>query len=293
MSGASYCPLSPNQPSARLLSLIEQVKTKCVLSHNRTNTLIPSSDVDISRILPSLNPTNFSDNDVLININSIAYVVSTSGSTGIPKLIPISHKNFAACINALSQSSIMMQNETVLQITPTTFDIHIQEILGTLWLGGCICLLRPNGNLDMNYLTSVVQRNQITFAITVPTLLATIAQHVHNYHDKHHTLISLQRLCSIGEPLRPRTASLLYDYLNPSAVIYHLYGPTECIFATTFHQITKADLQLDSLPIGRPLLGYKCYILDSYLQPVLADHQIGELFIGGEAVFGGYLHRLD
>ncbi|UJR34792.1 hypothetical protein I4U23_027573 [Adineta vaga] len=77
-----------------------------------------------------------------------------------------------------------------------------------------------------------------------------------------------------SESLRPQTASQLYNCLRSTALIYHLYGPTECIFATTFHLVTKYDIQQDSLPIGRPLAGYTCHVLDTYLQPVLCDDQL-------------------
>ncbi|CAF1461540.1 unnamed protein product, partial [Adineta ricciae] len=298
MSGASYCPLSPDQPSARLQSMIEQVRAKCVLCHNRTRTFISSNNINIDQILVLLTSTGWIDgdddnDDINVYINSIAYVIFTSGSTGTPKAVPISHQNFAACVDALAYSAIMAHNDTVLQITPPTFDIHIQEILGTLWLGGSICLIRPTGNLDMNYLISVVQRHQISFTVTVPTLLAILAQHVHNFPDLRQALFSLKRVCSIGELLRPQTASQLYNCLNSTALIYHLYGPTECIFAATFHLITKDDLEQNSLPIGRPLAGYTCHVLDKYRQPVLCDKQVGQLFIGGQAVFGGYLNRAD
>ena len=197
MSGASYCPLSPDQPSARLSSLIEQVQTKCVLIHKRTNTFALSNSVNIDSILSLSNEINWTDN-VSMNMNSIAYVIFTSGSTGTPKAVPINHKNVNVCVNAFSSLSIMTDNDTVIQTTPPTFDIHLQEILGTLCLGGTICLLRSKGNLDMNYFTSVIRKHQISFAITVPTVLATLAQYIQSFSTHDYTLFSLQRLCSIG-----------------------------------------------------------------------------------------------
>ena len=224
-----------------------------------------------------------------MDIHSIAYVIFTSGSTGTPKLVPVTHLNFAACVNALAHSSMIEDNSTVLQTTPVTFDIHIEETLGTLWLGGSICLLRPNGNLDMSYLSSLIQRHQITFLITVPTLLISLVDFMQSSPNDL-LLRTLRRLCSIGETLRPQTASQLYAYLSCTA---RLYGPTECIFTSTYHWITCEDLHFNSLPIGRPLVGYKCCVLDHYFQPVLCGQHTGELFIGGKAVFGGYLHRQD
>jgi mycobactin peptide synthetase MbtE len=201
LSGGYYCPLSSDQPTARLDSLIEQVQAKCVLVHSRTKTLVSTNSFDIERILSLSNWTNGS-RDIRLDTSSIAYVIFTSGSTGTPKVVPISHKKFAVCIDALTSSSIMCHNDAVIQTTPPTFDIHIQEILGSLWLGGSLCLLRPHGNLDMTYVASVIQRHQISFAVTVPTLLATLAQHVHSSPDQHQALFSLRRLCSIGNILR-------------------------------------------------------------------------------------------
>ena len=71
-----------------------------------------------------------------------------------------------------------------------------------------------------------------------------------------------------------------------------MYGTSECTISATHHIVTTADLHLQSIPIGRPLPGYICQVLDDYLQPVL-PRQIGELFIGGQGVFQGYLHRPD
>ena len=290
MSGASYCPLSPDQPSARLSSLIEQVQTKCVLIHKRTNTFALSNSVNIDSILSLSNETNWTDN-VSMNMNSIAYVIFTSGSTGTSKVVPTSHKNFLACISALADSSIMMSNDVVVQTTPVTFDIHMQEILGTLWLGGTLCLLRPNGNLDMSYYTLTVERHQATLLIMVPTLISMLIQYLHNSAHHQNALVSVWRLCSLGEILLPKTAALIYNLMNSRAQLYNLYGPAECTLISTFHLVTRNDLNTNSIPIGRSLSGYECHVLDTYLEPIICGHQIGQLFIGGTAVFQGYLNQ--
>ena len=292
LSGASYCPLSSDQPVSRLQSLIEQVRCRCLLVHARTKSLIISAKiVDLEAILFSSSSKRSFDEIRDVHIDSMVYVIFTSGSTGRPKMVPISHLNFVTCLNGLVDCEIMERNETVVQITPVTSDIHIHETLRTLCLGGSISLLRPLGNVDMAYLSSLIDRDEITCLITVPTLLISLVQYLQS--SSSHRFNRLRRVCSIGESLRPSTASQWLDCLSPNARLYHLYGPTECIFTSTYHHVTREDLQFNSLPIGRLLTGYQCSIVDRFLQPILFGHQTGELLIGGKAVFARYLHRPD
>lgn len=199
MCGACYCPLSPDQPLSRLNTLIEQVQPTCVLVHTQTNALISSKNVNIAQVLLLSNLSEWTEDEVRGDMQAIAYMIFTSGSTSTPKIVPISHENFDVCINALAQSAIMMDSDTVLQTTPSSFDIHMQEILGTLWLGGSVCLLRPNGNFDMNYWTSVVQRQEISFVISVPTFFTSVIQYIERSTHQQDLLATVRRLCSIGK----------------------------------------------------------------------------------------------
>ena len=199
MCGGSYCPLSPDQPSSRLYHLIEQVQPKCILVHTQTATLISSKKVNIEQVLLLSSQCQWKDEEFRADIHSIAYIVFTSGSTGTPKVVPISHQNFDTCIKGLVHSEIMKNTDVVLQTTPSSFDIHMQEILGTLWLGGSLCLLRPNGHFDMNYWTSVVQRQQISFVVSVPTFFISVVQFLEQSVHQENLLGSVRRLCSIGK----------------------------------------------------------------------------------------------
>jgi hypothetical protein len=80
--------------------------------------------------------------------------------------------------------------------------------------------------------------------------------------------------------------------LPSTAKFYNLFGPGECTIHSTHHLISDTDLHSSSISIGRPLPGYAFRVLDEYLQPVVPD-QVGEMFITGQSVFHGYLHRSD
>ncbi|CAF4640430.1 unnamed protein product, partial [Didymodactylos carnosus] len=89
-----------------------------------------------------------------------------------------------------------------------------------------------------------------------------------------------------------RTVWQLLPHLDPECTFHNVYGPAETTVATTYHFVTLEDLQKESIPIGHPLVGYQCYILDEYLQPV-PPLATAELYVGGLGVFSGYFNRDD
>ena len=278
----------------RLNSLIEQVQARYILVHDRTRQHIVMDTLEIERILLLRSMQNIDCHDeIVMPMDSIAYIIFTSGSTGIPKVVPISHKNFQTCIISMADQSIMRSEDIIIQTTPMTFDIHMLEILGSFWLGSTLCLLRPKGNLDMCYYTSVVEQHGVTLSFMVPTLISVLAQYLQNYGQRRSSISSIQCLCSLGEALQPKTASAMYELMNPSIRFYNLYGPAECTLISTFHRIIPHDFTCDSVPIGRPLGGYQYKVLDAFFQPVFMGQQVGELFVGGDGVFKGYLNQSD
>ncbi len=103
-------------------------------------------------------------------------------------------------------------------------------------------------------------------------------------------MASLRSVWCGGEPVLGQLASQFYRTLSSSSSIefVNVYGPTECTILSTYHRVTKADIDRDVLPIGRPLPHYSCCILDENFVSV-QQGSVGELCVGGEAVFGGYL----
>ncbi|CAF2949617.1 unnamed protein product [Rotaria sp. Silwood2] len=177
----------------------------------------------------------------------------------------------------------MNNNDIVLQITSATFDIHIQEILGSMVLSSTLVMLHPNGNLEMDYVSKVINDNCVTYIIFVPILTRILCDYLETKKDN--IAKTVRCFCSIGEAMIPKTVAKLASYLHPMCKIYNLYGPAETTLVSTYHLVQLQDLCEITIPIGRPLPNYQCLILDNYLQPALT----GELYIGGIGVFHGYL----
>ncbi|CAF4311925.1 unnamed protein product, partial [Adineta steineri] len=154
MAGGVYCPLSPRDPQHRLHALIQQTQSRCAFVHHLTKTKfdddIITLDIDSILIMNDLN-SNMDNNcfsSVVVKGEDIAYIIFTSGSTGIPKAVQVQHKNFIDCINSLAYINSLNKDDTVVQMTRCSFDIHVQEILGTLLVGGTLIMLHPGGTID-------------------------------------------------------------------------------------------------------------------------------------------------
>ena len=90
------------------------------------------------------------------------------------------------------------KNDTVVQMARCSFDIHVQEILGTLMTGATVVMLHPRGTIDFDYLSEVLDKKQITYMHTVPSLLYTFFNFIKECNNRN-ALKYLRSLCSIGE----------------------------------------------------------------------------------------------
>ncbi|CAF4047448.1 unnamed protein product, partial [Adineta steineri] len=260
MAGGVYCPLSPRDPQHRLHALIQQTQSRLVLVHDLTKTKFDHNIVspNIDSILIINDMDHDIDNNCLSNMivkgEEIAYVIFTSGSTGTPKAVQVRHKNFIDCIHSLAHINSFNKDDTVVQMTRCSFDIHVQEILGTLLVGGTLIMVHPGGTIDFDYLSRCM------FIV-------------------------------VGEPFSVPLIGLIVKIGITNCVLWNLYGPAEATIGSTVHCVNVIN-DTQSIPIGIPFYNYRCMIMNQYLQSS-ATYQEGDLFVGGAGVFAGYLGRDD
>ncbi|CAF4144517.1 unnamed protein product, partial [Adineta steineri] len=260
MAGGVYCPLSPRDPQHRLHALTQQTQGRLVLVHHLTTTKFDHDIVafDIDSILNVDNMNNDINYDCLSNIKlkgeEKAYIIFTSGSTGTPKAVQVRHKNFVDCIHSLTYINSFNKHDTVVQMTRCSFDIHVQEILGTLLVGGTLIMLHPGGTVDFSYLSEGM------FIV-------------------------------VGEPFSGPLIGLIVNISITNCIVWNLYGPAETTIDCTVHYVNVTNTA-QSIPIGRPLSNYRSMLMNQYLQSSATDEE-GELLVGGVGVFAGYLGRDD
>ncbi|CAF1545801.1 unnamed protein product, partial [Adineta steineri] len=296
MVGGVYCPLSPQDPPQRLQALLNQTHSRLVMVHFFTNSIF---EINVVRLNID---TAITITDIYVDINlhklskvsvtpeHIVFTIFTSGSTGIPKAVQLCHRNFTEFMHSFIYAGILSKCDTIIQMARCSFDNHLLSLVGTLIAGGTLIMLRPNGNMDLEYLAEVLNQKQITVMHCVPSLLNSLFTFIKE--NRHRSAVKwLRSLCSGGETLNMKVVSILKSLITNKCQIRNHYGPAEITINCACHAV-DLDKEQMNIPIGRPLPNYRCLIVDEFSQNVYVGHE-GELLVGGVGVFTGYLERDD
>ncbi len=208
-----------------------------------------------------------------------AYLLYTSGSTGWPKGVVVSHRSLANRL--LFQAAQLAPSDSFLQKTPISFDVSLVELLVPLLAGGRTVLAGPGGVQDSSDYLRLIAGHGISHASFPPSMLALLLE-----DPEFPGLTSLRTVATGGEAVPADLAGRFRA--RHGAVLLNRYGPTETTISMTAWRCEPE--QAGPPPIGRPLAGASVYLLDRGLQPVPAGIG-GEIFIGGPGVARGYLGR--
>lgn len=262
-AGGVYCPLDPQHPQARLASLARRAGMRFMITDNAA--LAASLDVrrvDVEHpVYPGDNPK-----PVITGAN-LAYLMTTSGSTGEPKLVEIPHSALAQLLKGIAQATQFRPGDRFLATTTVTFDLSIAELLVPLTVGATVVLAGAQLLLDPERLNRTLQSHAITTLQATPSVWNAL---VSNGWEGFPGL----SIWSCGEAMPQSLAAKL---MVRGAAVWNLYGPTESTVYASFHRVDWVDLRDDrSMRIGHPIPGVQMTI-DS-----------GEIVIHGALIARGY-----
>ena len=281
-AGGAYVPLDPNYPPERLAFLREDSQTQLVL---RRDDLLPSASSRAAIRLcradeDSSEETSFDGNQTL-SPDGLAYVMYTSGSTGEPKGVCVTHRGVVRLVKNTNYVRLS-SSDRFLQCASPSFDAATFEIWGCLLNGGRL-VLPPPGALSLDELGCLVRKQGITVLwLTAGVFHLMVEHHVED-------LRTVQQLLAGGDVLSPAHVRRALDVL-PGTTLINGYGPTENTTFSTCHVMTSSSSVGATVPIGRPIPNSQVYILDPLMQPVPIG-VAGELCVGGAGVARGYHRR--
>lgn len=287
--GAAFLPLDVDAPPGRLQDILGDSGAAMLLIQDRNRTrlahlhhhalVIDEADAASGPLLPA--------QAGLPAPTDLAYVLFTSGSTGRPKGVMVDHAALSRRLAWLSTAFAVSAEDRSAQATQSTFDPALIELCLPLIHGASIAL-PPAGRLASASLLDFVVRQRVTLMAFVPSTLQRFVDEL-ALQPAARAGLRLRAACSGGEVL---SAELSNRFLRETgARLYNVYGPTEaCIFATAWPcEIRDTG---EPLPVGRAIDDTRIYVLDAALQP-MPFGETGEIWIGGEGLARGYLHRPD
>lgn len=279
-AGAAYLPVDPEDPAHRLGLIFEDAKPAALMTTKGAVANLPRKQaltLLLDEPLPEIRGPVAS---VMPCGEDSAYVIFTSGSTGRPKGVEISHLSLLNFLQAMQGLVGLEEGQKIAAVTTVAFDIAALELFLPLTSGATSVIVKREVVKDPTRLISLIEREKISVLQATPSLWRSLA---HEFGGRLKGLRSLVGGEALPSDLARKMALMGHPVLN-------VYGPTETTVWSTSMALTGKDL--DTTPIGRPILNTQLYVLDRNLQPVPVGMP-GELFIGGLGVAKGYLHRPD
>ncbi|EEB17196.1 firefly luciferase, putative [Pediculus humanus corporis] len=298
--GAAYLPLDVDFPKNRIKHILDESKP--------VMTITDVSDVgdeftSMTKYSELKNfSSNFPDNNLsdveMIKPNTskneyIGAVLYTSGSTGIPKGVRISH---LAILNRLKWQFRTFPYSATEKIcvfkTALTFVDSICELWGPLLNGRTLLILSKEETKNPEKLTEILNENQVERLVLVPTLLQSILMFSNMKEEDFLPKLKLW-VCS-GETLQPSLARKFFQRFQNEKILCNFYGSTEIMGDVSYYEIrTERDLETgQTVPIGKPIDNCVLYILDEHHHPVRGG-EIGELYVSGLNLASGYVRGRD
>ena len=306
MGGWIFMPLCAGDPVARIVQVLDRERPEVLVvdasAFALLQDILPRLDFGLQIIGPDHDalavdrPHRFHGRrafeempvsrggPVACGANAVAYLLFTSGSTGVPKGVPITHANLRAFVDSAASRLALCANDRFGQISNLSWDVGILES-HVAWAAGAAVHRLPDQLIRM---PAYVRANRLTHWFSTPSV-AVMLQDLRLLQPGAMTSLK----CSVfaGEAL-PATLVRQWHDAAPASVIENFYGPTEASVAIACYRWHPNDGETAFVPFGEPFPGQTLVARGESGEPVAEDTP-GELYLSGSQVCAGYWNNAD
>lgn len=277
-TGAAYVPVEPSFPVERIRFIMNECKVSFVLTEH-----------EYARKLGTTHPLLVIERGLSIDSTAsvpataipedVAYILYTSGSTGVPKGVMVENHNVCHYVQAFHNEFHPAAGDIMLQFSVCTFDIFVEEVFASLLSGAALAIPPADVKNDIHCLMHFVDKHQVTIISGFPYLLLEL-------NKLERIPSSLRLLISGGDVLRANYV----DHLLPQVDVYNTYGPSETTVCASYFRCNSVQpMPDDTYPIGKAVKDVQIEIRDEQMHPVPVGKP-GEICIFGEGVSRGYVN---
>lgn len=283
-SGAAYVPIHPSCPEERKQYILKSVCPPLCLTEKAVKQIVCGQKIVCPRFPPS---TKYDKNHRahqpkhVAGNRRIACVLYTSGTTGKPKGVCITHHNILQCLSDLSYDYVF---EKSVLWSEFVFDVSIFEIFFALTTGSTLYIPTVSQRVCPSAYCKFITENGIQHAFFPPFFIKYLSTYLSKGNET-----ALELVWTGVEKIAGKD---IVQIIHQGITVLNSYGPTETTISSTAVRIQDNRYKSSILPIGTPLCSEQTYVLDACLTPVPVG-EVGELYIGGAGVSQGYWNDPD
>ncbi|GAB1515093.1 amino acid adenylation domain-containing protein [Actinophytocola sp. KF-1] len=287
-TGAAYVPVDPATPVARTALILADAAPSLVV----TTAALAERAGDAAPVLLVDGPLSGAPLPAEVcqaGHGTRAYVIFTSGTTGRPKGVEVSHGNLLRLFTATEEAYGFGPDDVWTLFHSFAFDFSVWEMWGALLYGGCLVVVPREVATDPAAFRTLLRDNGVTVLNQTPTAFTQLVAEDTRHPDR----LPLRYVIFGGEALR--LADLrrwVAGYGDTAPRLVNMYGITETTVHASYRPLVRADLERTDSPIGLPLSDLDFVLVDDDLNPV-PDGESGEIVVTGPGVALGYLNRPD
>ena len=284
-AGCVYVPIDSDEDIERKKYILENagIKTVLTLSDNAGN--VTGYKVIAVDLLAKADSCTLKTEG---NIDEIAYIIHTSGSTGVPKGVIITHGSAVNTIEDINSRYEIEETDTAIGLSQLYFDLSVYDIFGLLSVGGCLCYPNMERYMDASYWYELCGKYNVTVWNSVPAFMKIFV----DYIDMNGLPYPNLRIAMLSGDWIPVDVFERIRCLNPHTRCISLGGATEASIWSIYYEYLRPNPGMSSIPYGKALANQAFYVLDDCLdiKPIMAE---GELYIGGDGLALGYINNQE